>query len=95
MRWLKVMVVAFGVLIIAMLTLLIVAGVGQVGVPAAEDVTIELPPGAIVQETWTGEGRIVVRADLPGGGTRLFLMDLGTGARLGTVTIRPGAPERD
>lgn len=95
MRWLKVMVVAMGVMIIAMLTLLVVAGVRQADAPAAADITIELPPGAIVQETLTGEGRIVVRAGLPDGGTRLFLMDIETGARIGTVTLRPGPPERD
>lgn len=54
------------------------------------DRTIDLPSGAeIVSTTATGE-RLILLIGLPGGRRQLVIVDMGSGARLGTIELRAG-----
>lgn len=54
------------------------------------DRTIDLPSGAeIVSATATGE-RLILLIGLPGGRRQLVIVDMGSGARLGTIELRAG-----
>jgi len=37
-------------------------------------------------------GRLVARVDVPGGGVRVFVFDLASGAEIATVELVPAAP---
>ncbi len=87
-RWLKVLVVAMGVLVVCGTAALVVAALGLPEPP--RDAAVVLPPGGEVRETRTGDGRIVVRVALPDGESRLIVIDAETGRQLRTVRLRPG-----
>ena len=93
MRVLKALVVGMGVLIVAGLAAVAVTVADRiadppesaVGAPAAARVAI--PPGARIVETATGDGRILLRLLLAGGGTRILAIDLATGRLSGRVDV--------
>ena len=70
-----------------------VAGIDLPGGAAAPrtfgETRIELPPGAVVEETTAGDGRLIVRLGLPDGDSALLLIDADSGRRLGLVRLAP------
>lgn len=92
MRGLKALVIGMGVLIVGGLIVLVVAAVeraGNLSAPAAETKTaIELPAGAEIVETATGDGRIVLRLKLADGSARLLVLDAATGRSAATVDLK-------
>ena len=48
---------------------------------------IEIPRGARIEAITAGTDRLVVGLTLPEGGRQLVIIDLGTGARLGTIEL--------
>ena len=92
MRGLKALVIGMGVLIVGGLIVLVVAAVQQAGnlsAPAAEvKTTMDLPAGAEIAETVTGDGRIVLRLRLADGSARLIVLDAATGRLAATVDLR-------
>lgn len=95
MRALKLLVIALGVLLavgVAGLAAAVIWRVNHAPAPPPSGpaaARIALPPGAKVVGTDVAAGRIVVRSDLPGGGTRLDVFDLATGAKLSTIELAP------
>lgn len=93
MRALKLLVIALGVLLavgVAGLAMTVIWRVNHAPAPPAPAAShITLPPGAKVVGTEVAAGRIVVRSDLPDGGTRLDIFDLATGAKVSTIELAP------
>jgi hypothetical protein len=105
MRALKTLVIVMGVLILAGMGLvgytLIKRGMNTPASPslgaqapsAAEHpygpVEIELPQGAHVASTHTAGGRLVIELALAGGAERVLVVDLSSGAILGTIDLKP------
>jgi len=53
---------------------------------------IVLPAGAKVVATDVDAGRLVARVDVAGGGVRVFVFDLATGAEITTIELVPTSP---
>jgi hypothetical protein len=51
--------------------------------------TIDIPRGARVEAMTTASDRLILDLELPDGGRKLVVLDLATGARLGTIELRP------
>ncbi len=99
MRALKLLVIVLGVLLLAGIGTLAAALVWRIDhsrssasqpVPAIQRIT--LPAGAKVVAADVAAGRLVARVDLPGGGVRLFVFDLATGAAITTIELAPASP---
>jgi hypothetical protein len=97
MRSLKALVIFMGVLIVIGLALLAYglttkAGRLAMGTPATGfgEVEASLPKGAVIAETSVGDGRVVLRVEMPGGEQRLMVFDLSTGASLGVIRLERG-----
>ena len=106
MRSLKILVVFMGVLLVAGTAALVAAVIYRVNHRAAapqqaalpapagrgfDRAVIDLPEGAKVLSVDGSGERLVIRVALAGGGEALILVDPRTGARLGTIELRPGA----
>jgi hypothetical protein len=98
MRALKLLVVGMGVLLVLGTAALVWAVVYRVNhrppPPAvasdrAGTTVVDLPPGARVESSEVAGDRLVLRLAMPDGGGRLLIFDLRSGARLGTVELRP------
>ncbi|HXZ01355.1 MAG TPA: hypothetical protein VEI03_15255 [Stellaceae bacterium] len=98
MRALKVLVVVMGVLLVGGTAALILAIIDRAGHRAGpssaaprgfDGSVVDLPPGGRVIGVEAAGERLVVRVELPEGGEALILIDPRTGARLGTVELRP------
>jgi Family of unknown function (DUF6476) len=94
MRALKLLVIALGLALVAGLGVLGTAIVWRIhrapGPPAtAARSRIVLPAGAQIVSAETADGRLVVRSNLPDGGTRLDIFDLATGAPVATIELAP------
>jgi hypothetical protein len=103
MRGLKALVIILGVLLVGGTVTLIGAmiwrgshplGTGAVGRSAgtarpAFATTLDLPSGATVLSAQADGGRLVLRLGLPDGRQQLVIIDEGSGARLGTIELRP------
>jgi hypothetical protein len=50
---------------------------------------IEMPRGARIEAMTTTSDRLVLDLALPDGGRRILILDLATGARRGTIELRP------
>jgi hypothetical protein len=95
MRALKILVVVMGVMLVvgfAALVAGIAARVSRSGssplrVFAAQP--IDIPRGARIEAITAGSDRLVLGLELPDGNRQLLIIDLATGARLGTVELRP------
>ncbi|HUJ98785.1 MAG TPA: hypothetical protein VLV85_11105 [Stellaceae bacterium] len=104
MRALKVLVVVMGVLLVGGTTALIIAVIERARQHLAEPAAapppppgrgfgrtvVDLPEGARVIAIELAGDRLVVRIGLAEGGEALILIDARTGARLGTIELRPG-----
>ena len=94
MRALKVLVGVMAVMILAGMALLVVAIADRLsrgptkpphGFAAAP---IALPAGARIETMSIGGDRLVVDVALPDGNRQLVVIDLATGARLGTIPLQ-------
>ena len=97
MRALKILVVAMGVLLVIGFAALIAGIAGKmsrdrpgasVERPFAAS-AIDIPAGARIETMTTSSNRLILDLALPDGGRLLLVLDLTTGARLGTITLRP------
>ncbi len=93
MRTLKILVVVMGIMLIggfATLVAIISARLSRGGsatrtfAPAA----IDIPRDARIEAMTAGTDRLVLDLVLPEGGRQLVVIDLATGARLGTIELR-------
>ena len=68
------------------------AGPGRIEAPprAFGAVRETLPPGARIVSTEAEGGRLIVTLALRSGATRIIVLDLDTGRRLGTIDLEPG-----
>lgn len=98
MRALKLLVIVMGVLLVGGTAALIAAIIDRAshraGAPSSpgrgfDRAVIDLPPGARVLDSTAADGRLVVRIGLAEGGEQLVLIDPASGARLGTIELRP------
>lgn len=93
MRSLKVLVVVMGVMLIGGLGLLVAVVIGRLshgGSPRRPfaATTIDIPHGARIAAMTAGTDRLVLELVIPEGGHQLVIVDLATGARLGTIELR-------
>jgi Family of unknown function (DUF6476) len=97
MRALKILVVVMGVLLVIGFAALI-AGIAakmsrdrpgaSVERPFAAG-AIDIPPGARIETMTASSNRLILDLALPDGERQLLVVDLATGARLGTIALRP------
>lgn len=98
MRALKILVVVMGIMLVIGFAALLVAIAAKVShrrpQAAAADhpfptTAVEIPRGARVEAMTTAPDRLILDLVLPDGGREIVLIDLATGARLGTIELRP------
>jgi hypothetical protein len=51
---------------------------------------LDLPAGAVIQAVEPAGERLIVHLALPDGRQQIVVLDLGSGARSGTIELRPG-----
>ena len=93
MRALKILVVVMGVMLIGGFALLVAIVAGRLprgaSVPRSFAATaIDIPRDARIEAMTAGADRLVLELVLPEGRRQLVVVDLGTGARLGTIALR-------
>jgi hypothetical protein len=93
MRALKILVVVMGVMLIGGFALLVAIVAGRLprgaSVPRSFAATaIDIPRDARIEAMTAGADRLVLELVLPEGRRQLVVVDLGTGARLGTIELR-------
>jgi Family of unknown function (DUF6476) len=96
MRALKVLVVAMAVIIIVGFTVVIAVIAGRLSRGGAiasasrpfTHAAIEIPRDARIEAMTAGTDRLVLALVLPEGGRQLVVIDLATGARVGTIELR-------
>ena len=93
MRSLKVLVVVMGVMLIGGFALLVAIVAGRLprgaSVPRSFAATaIDIPRDGRIEAMTAGADRLVLELVLPEGRRQLVVVDLGTGARLGTIELR-------
>jgi hypothetical protein len=97
MRALKIVVVVMGVMLVVGFAALIAVVAGRVsgsgaGAPAQHPfapTAIDIPRGARIEAMTTAPNRLILELALPDGERQLLVVDLMTGARLGTIELRP------
>jgi hypothetical protein len=97
MRSLNVLVVVMGVLIIIGFAALIAGIAGKLSRdrpgPSVERpfaaTAVDIPRGARIEAMTTAQNRLILDLALPEGEHQLVVIDLATGARLGTIALRP------
>jgi hypothetical protein len=95
MRGLKILVVVMGIMLVAGFAALIVAIAGKMSrsgsVPSAvrpfTGAPIDIPRGARIEAMTVGTDRLVLALALSEGARQLVIIDLATGARLGTIEL--------
>ncbi len=96
MRGLRVLVVVMGVMIVIG-TAVLIAGIASKmshNQPAASAArpfatsAIDIPRGARIEAMTAAPNRLILDLALPDGERRLVVIDLATGARLGTIELR-------
>jgi len=93
MRALKILVVVMGVMLIGGFALLVAIVAGRLprgaSVPRSFAATaIDIPRDARIEAMTAGADRLVLELVLPEGRRQLVVVDLGPGARLGTIELR-------
>ena len=96
MRALKILVIVMGVMLVVGFAALIVAiaarmsRTGPLPAPARAFATrpIDIPRGARIEAMTAGADRLVLGLELPDGNRQLLIIDLATGASLGTIELR-------
>jgi hypothetical protein len=93
MRSLRIVVVVMGVMLIGGFLLLVAVVAGRL--PRGGDIprsfaatTIDIPRDARIGAMTAGTDRLVLELVLPEGERQLLVVDLATGARLGTIELR-------
>jgi hypothetical protein len=98
-RALKVLVIVLGILLIGGVVALVAMIVARSGTtlprPAAApprgvpyEAAVDRPPGARIVDTQAEGPHLVVTIALPDGRQQILLLDLASGARLGTIELR-------
>ena len=94
MRGLRILVVVMGITIVVGfgVVIAVIAGrlarTGAVAGSRSFAAAIDIPRGARIEAMTTGADRLVLALGLPEGGQQLVVIDLATGARLGTIELR-------
>jgi hypothetical protein len=93
MRAVKILVVVMGVILIGGFAVLVGVIAGRLSrggnVPRSFPATsIDIPRDARIEAMTVGTDRLVLELVLPEGGRRLVVIELATGARLGTIELR-------
>jgi Family of unknown function (DUF6476) len=96
MRGLKIAVVVMGVMLIVGFAVLIAVVAGRLSRGGSGSNTprpfavapIDIPRGARIEAMTAWTDRLVLGLALPEGGRQLVIIDLATGARLGTIDLR-------
>jgi len=93
MRGITVLVIVLGVLILVMTAAVIGTIAGRLARGGAKPLpalagAVDIPRGARIAAMTTGGDRLVLALTLPNGGQQLLVIDLATGARLGTIELR-------
>jgi hypothetical protein len=91
MRVLKTVVVVMGIMLVggfAALVAVIVGRLSHSNAPRAFATAIDIPRGARIEAMATGADRLVLEVVLPEASRQLLVIDLTTGARLGTIELR-------
>jgi hypothetical protein len=94
MRGITVVVIVLGVLVLVMTALVIGTIAGRLARgpahPAASlaGAAVEIPRGARIAAMTAGGDRLVLALTLPNGEQQLLVIDLASGARLGTIALR-------
>jgi len=93
MRSLKVLVVVMGVMLIGGFATLVAVIAGRLSRSVSAIRTFAAPPIDIprdsrIESMTAGPDRLVLELVLPGGGRQLVIIDLATGAHLGTIELR-------
>jgi hypothetical protein len=92
MRALKILVVVMGVMLIGGFAVLVAVIAGRLSrggnVPRSFAAAIDIPRDARIEAMTVGTDRLVLELVLPEGGRQLVVVDLATGARLGTIELR-------
>ncbi len=97
LRALKTLVVVMGIMLVVGFAALIIVIAGRVShrtaspSPARSAVrtTIEIPQGARVEAMTTAPDRLILDLVLPDGNRQIVIIDLATGARIGTIELHP------
>jgi uncharacterized protein DUF6476 len=96
MRGLKILVVVMGVMLIVGFVALLAVIAGRVSrsgsalnAPRPFATTpIDIPRGARIEAMTAGTDRLILGLALPEGGRQLLVIDMATGALLGTIELR-------
>jgi hypothetical protein len=104
MRGLRLLVIVLGVLLVGGTLGLVLAIIVRAPHPSESrpearattasrvapfDAAFDLPAGAVIQSVHPTGERLAVRLVLPDGGQQIVILDLGSGARIGTIELRP------
>jgi hypothetical protein len=95
MRALKIIVVVMGVMLVGGFAALIIAIASRASHRASPTTAsraftgppIEIPRGARIEAMTAGPDKLVLGLVMPDGGRELLIIDLATGARLGTIEL--------
>jgi hypothetical protein len=95
MRALKILVVVMGIMLVAGFAALVVIIAGRLsrGGPAVAGqpfaaAPLDVPAGARIETIGVGAERLVLNILLPNGNRELWVIDLTSGRRLGTIPLR-------
>jgi Family of unknown function (DUF6476) len=97
LRALKAVVVAMGIMLVAAFAALIFViagrmshrGSGETAGHPFSTSAVAIPRGARVEAMTTAENRLILDLVLPDGERQLVVLDLGSGARIGTIELHP------
>jgi hypothetical protein len=102
MRGLRLLVIVLGVLLLGGTLALVIAIIVRAphpsesrtdsrapSRPAPFDTVLDLPAGAIVQSVGEAGTRLAVHLVLQDGSRQIVIVDPGSGARIGTIELRP------
>ena len=95
MRALKILVVVMGVMLVVGFAALVAGIAARVSRSGSSPVRvfaarpIDIPRGARIEAITAASDRLVLGLALPDGNRQLLVIDLTTGARLGTVELHP------
>lgn len=97
MRALKAVVVVMGIMLIVGFAALIFViagrmshrGIGETAGRPFSTGAVPIPRGARIEAMTTAENRLILDLVLPGGERQLVILDLGSGARIGTIELHP------
>jgi hypothetical protein len=98
LRALKISVIVMGIMLVVGFAALIVVIAGRMSHRApgsssartAAKATVEIPRGARVEAMTTAPDRLILDLVLPDGNRQIVIIDLATGARIGSIELRPG-----